>query len=414
MLMTIARSNKPLHFYIVESNLEILARHMMFLALVSEPLERLGLQERSELFLELYGNTLVRHHTADWLTDKTIELIRMVTDLDYLQEQLPILDLSLLKFKERDMLEGIFKFWRLPETNTFDIQRHWEGRLRHYLGTRYDSRSGVFDWDYHMKLNELAAIVSSREYQSWREKGVAFQLRGDAPYEHSNRTLASGLIIRQGGERVARRGYWGDIVNSPYLALGLESDNKDLLHKANTKYVKSSVDVSVWNTQWLLGTLIGVDHSKHTDTYTLESSSQPATIHEVEDEDNEIRDTCQDHMQSTCTHYQLGPLHKGGHHITFLSLNSVPELGKKAKFRSMFDIAYFSNSMVHHLSSGIEATFTPTSLLLIETARLMLDLKKEQRLEYISKVTAMANDIGYTVKHHQTSPEDTNLLAFTH
>lgn len=42
-----------------------------------------------------------------------------------------------------------------------------------------------------------AAIVSSREYQSWREKGVAFQLRGDAPYEHSNRTLASGLIIRQ-------------------------------------------------------------------------------------------------------------------------------------------------------------------------------------------------------------------------
>ena len=33
----------------------------------------------------------------------------------------------------------------------------------------------------------------------------------------------------------------------------------------------------------------------------------------------------------------------GGHHITFLPLNSVPELGKKAKFRNMFDIAYFSN-----------------------------------------------------------------------
>ena len=23
------------------------------------------------------------------------------------------------------MLEGIFKFWRLPEANTFDIKRHW-------------------------------------------------------------------------------------------------------------------------------------------------------------------------------------------------------------------------------------------------------------------------------------------------
>ena len=42
-----------------------------------------------------------------------------------------------------------------------------------------------------------AAIVSSREYQSWRESGVAFQLRDDAPYQHSNRTLASGLIIKQ-------------------------------------------------------------------------------------------------------------------------------------------------------------------------------------------------------------------------
>ena len=83
--------------------------------------------ERSELFLELYGNTLIRHQTEQWLTEKATQLIRsasiplltqtctvysvcimvqsshvytlhrMVTDLDYLQEQLPILDLSLLK-----------------------------------------------------------------------------------------------------------------------------------------------------------------------------------------------------------------------------------------------------------------------------------------------------------------------------
>ena len=35
----------------------------------------------------------------------------MVTDEDYLKEVLPMLDLSLLKFKERDFMEGIFKFW---------------------------------------------------------------------------------------------------------------------------------------------------------------------------------------------------------------------------------------------------------------------------------------------------------------
>ena len=78
------------------------------------------------------------------------------------------------------MLEGIFKFWRLPDPNIFDIKRHWyvrlsyhvhvlcsymncvthrEGRLRHHLGVRYDSRSGVFDWDYHMKLHELVRNI---------------------------------------------------------------------------------------------------------------------------------------------------------------------------------------------------------------------------------------------------------------
>ena len=28
-------------------------------------------------------------------------------------------------------------------------------RLRHHLGTRYDARDGVFDWDYHMRLGEM-------------------------------------------------------------------------------------------------------------------------------------------------------------------------------------------------------------------------------------------------------------------
>ena len=35
----------------------------------------------------------------------------MVTDEDYLKEVLPMLDMSLLKFKERDFMEGILKFW---------------------------------------------------------------------------------------------------------------------------------------------------------------------------------------------------------------------------------------------------------------------------------------------------------------
>jgi dynein assembly factor 3 len=51
----------------------------------------------------------------------------MVTDFDYLGEKLPFVDMSQLKFKERDMLEAIFKFWRNPnrEKDVFDIEKAW-------------------------------------------------------------------------------------------------------------------------------------------------------------------------------------------------------------------------------------------------------------------------------------------------
>ena len=39
-----------------------------------------------------------------------------------------------------------------------------EGRLRHYLGVRYDSRSGVYDWDYHMKLQEMVSALHVYNY----------------------------------------------------------------------------------------------------------------------------------------------------------------------------------------------------------------------------------------------------------
>ena len=68
--------------------------------------------------------------------------------------------------------------------------------------------------------------------------------------------------------------------------------------------------MSVWNTQWLLGTLIGADTSKiRQETQRSEVISQPATIMEVDDEDKEgveehVSTSCVLHMQlpCTCTH----------------------------------------------------------------------------------------------------------------
>ena len=102
--------------------------------------------------------------------------------------------------------------------------------------------------------------INSREYVHWREIGVAFQLRDDAPYENSNCTLANGAIIQSGGgTSVARRGYWGDIVNSPYIVFGTSCNSEDMLKKVNDKYVKVrdtyriKKDLMSWNQRWASG-----------------------------------------------------------------------------------------------------------------------------------------------------------------
>lgn len=42
----------------------------------------------------------------------------------------------------------------------------------------------------------------------------------------------------QRAEKVAVRGYWGDIVSSPYLCFGIETEDKELLKKHNNQHIK--------------------------------------------------------------------------------------------------------------------------------------------------------------------------------
>ena len=362
LLLTMA-NNQPgrnVHFYLIEANLEVFARHMLFLSLIAELPDQIGNQEKAEMFIELYGNTMLRSQVLEYVRMKSNDLIKCVTDDDYLKQCLPRLDISSLKYKERDFLEGIFKFWRNTDI-AFDIKKMWESRVRSFLGVRYDSRSGAFDWDYNMKLFELVSVINSHEYCRWREDGIAFRLRPDAPYEVPNITLASGIIVSKNGEKVGQRGYWGDIVTSPYVTFGTVTDNSDLLKAIKNQHSMGGQDITVHNVS-MVTSRMSRDHTKKDPT----SASPP----EATDEPS------------------------SNYKISLLPLGTAAELGKKKKFSSLFDVVYFSNSMVHHLTSDIKPALSPDCLVVAESAKFMLELKKENKQEYIKKVTAMATGIG--------------------
>ncbi|XP_046858961.1 dynein axonemal assembly factor 3-like isoform X2 [Xenia sp. Carnegie-2017] len=394
VLKTLAKTYKwkkdyQLHIYVVESNLELLARHLLLLGIAKESKENLGLQEKCELFLELFGNSLIRPQTSEYIQDKATHFIRMVTDLECLGREFPLIDMSLLKFKERDMLEGIFKFWRSRDVKLFDITKCWDSRLRSHLEVRYDHRNNVYDWDYNMALHRKAPIIKFHEYKTWRDQGVAFEMREDASYAVANRTLASGLVVTKGGEKFLSRGYWGDIINSPFFAFGIESDEKRLFEKKNDVHVKSARDVSVHNVTSFMFEI--ANHKKY----------EPSKQAHIEDDEghSRIKEIIEevDELQVTSGSSKIEDdvlLHGDNVKVFFLPSNGVHELQKKNRFKELFDLVYFSNSMVHFCTPDTRHLLSKNAMLIIETTKYMLDLKEEQSREYLKKVSSMVERAG--------------------
>ncbi|XP_076471331.1 dynein axonemal assembly factor 3-like [Babylonia areolata] len=419
ILTTIARrhrhTKRKLHFFVVETALELYARHMLFLSLSLEMQKRMGLQEKTELFLELYGNSLVRKQSADYVEKMSTEFIKMVTDFDYLEKKLPCLDLSQLKYKERDFLEGIFKFWRKSKLDAYDPKKCWELRVRQNLGTRYDSRFNVYDWDYSMVLMERgASILNCREYKNWRDSGVAFTVR-EGSYDTPNNTLASGTVLRHDGERYARRGYWGDIIISPFVPIGIESEEKSFFKKSNGMHTKTAEDVAEFNMLSLFheltsGERYSLPSQEPSSDKTKGGSDSKPKLQEITEEDEEEAEkesasqtAAEEDSESSAAatqpasrpldlEYESLPLDDVK--VTLLPLGCMAEMHTRSKFQKAFNVVYFSNSLVHHLKPEFNAVFADRCTMLIESALLMVEIKKEHVEKYVEKVVSMTKAAG--------------------
>ncbi|XP_069683358.1 dynein axonemal assembly factor 3 [Periplaneta americana] len=244
---------RSVRLWVTEDLMDQVARQMLLLTLALEPTDVLGLRDKARFFLELYGNTMLRPGTASYLRRKADQLVHMATDLDFQVQRMPLLRLDRLRYRERDQLENIFKLWRSPPT-IFPVQQCWDRRLRSHLGTRYDSRVGVFDWDYHMRLAPHGGqSVTAREYKRWRGGGVAFTWLETEPCE-PNLTLASGAV--QVGQRVCHHGYLGDVVTGPFPAFGLGCEDASMLRRVSGHQGRSTTDIAERNVTRLMHELL--------------------------------------------------------------------------------------------------------------------------------------------------------------
>ncbi|XP_059521446.1 dynein axonemal assembly factor 3 [Myotis daubentonii] len=377
LLQTLARAarwpRRRFHFYVLENNLEAVARHMLFFSLALEDPEKMGLQERSEAFLEVWGNALLRPPVAAFVRAQADRLAHLVPEPDRLAEQLPWLSLRALKFRERDALEAVFRFWAGGEKGpeAFPMGRLWDLRLRHYLGSRYDARRGVSDWDLHMKLHDRGArVIHTSEFRRWRDTGVAFELRDPSAYQMPNRTLASGRLLSHRGERVAARGYWGDIATGPFVAFGIETEDQSLLRTSNGQPVKTAGDITQHNVTELFRTLAAWGRP----------SAAQGDPQEVPDEAIGTGEPAPGPAPFT---------------IHFLPLGSAQTLHHKSCYKGRFQLLYVACGMVHLLSPELGACVAPGGRLVVELARYLVDVRPEQLQGFSDRVGELAQAAGF-------------------
>ena len=253
--------------FVYEGEVAVLARSCCLLGMAFDPAS--PLRDRVEHFLEVFGNAWVEERAWVALKRAASSVDKAVADTGKSPEPgsldevvAALLDVGMMGYKARDAFAECVGAYLGRGGADVDMGRVREQRARLYYGDRYDFRRNLMDWHYHNRVAPLdAGIVHWTHFRGWRESGNAFEFR-DGMLERANGTLlayAEGTMagaVRPDGtavkRTVARRGFWGDLVNSPYYSFGLDAEEDSLFEKRNGKHVRSTTDVAEYNlTAWL-------------------------------------------------------------------------------------------------------------------------------------------------------------------
>ena len=189
ILFTVARRRRhgrkqlpPINFYLYENPIQLLTRDILFLEMLND--YEMPIRQRSNVFLEVFGNNKLQKRTNEYVDKLGKELRRFSASgkgrLDH------VLDLSMLNYRERDEFEAALNAYSI--STPFDMDSFYDHRQRGFYAERFDSRKALFDWDYQSAIREKASIVHIKQYKHWRQTGIAFEF-GDQTYTEPNRTL---------------------------------------------------------------------------------------------------------------------------------------------------------------------------------------------------------------------------------
>jgi len=251
---------RPIHFWMHESVPEVLARDVLFLHLLNQ--RHLHPRQRTEMFLSIFGNTLIRELDESYIDSVVDELLAVVTESQE-HGMHELVDFSELKYRERDSVHDSIVAWR--RSVPFDAEALRDQRCRGFYRSRFDYRVNLMDWNYQWNVKLVASIINWRHYKEFGLTGVAYEFRLD-PYNKPNRTLANYVEGKSQtkGTTILVRGYWGDVINSPYWCFGTDCNEKDklrLFKTSQTLHRHTETDLSEFNVSGYISEMeTGIPH----------------------------------------------------------------------------------------------------------------------------------------------------------
>lgn len=378
------RHRTKLNFFVLEGCSAMLARQILLMSIALEPSHLLTLPSRVHLFMDVYGNSLLRSTSIGYIESKVMHLTKCVTDLEFNAQMQPIFNLSKLKFVERDLIENALSFWREKESNQYDISGCWKRRVRQHLLERFDSRYGIYDWDHQMRLKDNGAHqICSQEYKHWRETGVAFTFP-EYRQSHANKTFAMQPTVKPNAG-----GYLGDIAIGPFCAFGLACSDSSLLKSNHGQNEYRATDITERN---LFELFYEIQECKPPTPDVFSPMHRLGMTKIDTGKIFALTSTECDGKDFKKFHEPLIPMEQQVQ-VTFLStMSDAQPLIEGTKFSKFFDIVFVGRNYFPMIKKDFSKSFATNALVMFETAQLSAQRTPEIS-EFLEKIRDMAKEM---------------------
>ena len=118
------RKLRPLHFYLMESPVEVLTRDLFLLEVLHD--FEVPIRQRANVFLEIYGNCRVQSRTSRYIEQLGYQLRELVTrGTGRLEDSVSF---SLMRYKDKDEIEAALGNY--SSKVEFDVDRFRDQRIR--------------------------------------------------------------------------------------------------------------------------------------------------------------------------------------------------------------------------------------------------------------------------------------------